>query len=135
VCLRRLYLPVTEDGIISCIVDDVEYKWRYRRDESSQVGELVSDDGTRAYTWYDVVPPPGDHTAHGPIFLTHTRAGGFRDAEYLRPKSDSALDCGYGVWDGIWLTWFVCAVLRIGPRPALALFVHALTGCTALRLE
>jgi hypothetical protein len=80
-------------------------------------------------------PPPGDHTAHGPIFLTHTRAGGFRDAEYLRPKSDSALDCGYGVWDGIWLTWFVCAVLRIGPRPALALFVHALTGCTALRLE
>lgn len=79
VCLRRLYLPVTEDGIISCIVDDVEYKWRYRRDESSQVGELVSDDGTRAYTW---------------------------DAEYLRPKSDSALDCGYGVWDGIWLTWY-----------------------------
>jgi hypothetical protein len=119
VCLRRLYLPVTEDGIISCIVDDVEYKWRYRRDESSQVGELVSDDGTRAYTWYDVVLPPPEITAHGRFFSPRARGWVPRDAEYLRPKSDSALDCGYGVWDGIWLTWFV---LRLGPRSPLTPF-------------
>jgi len=105
--LRRLYLPSTDDGPIYSIIGNVVYRWKYKKEEASSVGELVSNDGKRAFTW---------------------------DSEYMRPKCESTNSWGYGLWDGIWLTWYTSEmgfIMRYQWHSAIEEF-HFASACKAI---
>jgi hypothetical protein len=77
VYLRRLFLNIFKEAVLTFYFDEKEHQWGYVRDKGSSEGRLEAFDGSFSLSW---------------------------DGENIRPLSDKT--CGFGVWDSVWLTWY-----------------------------